>query len=226
MTLSGSQPGLRTTDSNGNYSFELAGGGNYTVTPSILGFTFGPPSQTFNNLSAPQTANFAATRQSFVVTNTNNHGTGSLRDAIVNANATVGSDTITFNIPGPGVKVINLANTLPEITDPVVIDATTQPGYAGAPLIELNGASASAVTLVSYIKASGTTVRGLAIGRFSAVLRNLAQRLRQQRNSGKLYRCRCDWYCRAPNSRGILLSNSSNNLIGGTTAAARNVDFR
>ncbi len=69
VTLSGSQPGLRTTDSNGNYSFELAGGGNYTVTPSILGFTFAPPSQTFNNLSATQTANFAATRQNFVVTN-------------------------------------------------------------------------------------------------------------------------------------------------------------
>ncbi len=82
VTLSGSQLGIRTTDSNGNYSFELAAGGNYTVTPSIFGFTFGPPSQTFNNLSASQTANFAATRQSFVVTNANNHGAGSLREAI------------------------------------------------------------------------------------------------------------------------------------------------
>ena len=52
MTLSGSQPGIRTTDNNGNYSFEVAGGGNYTITPSALGFTFGPSSQTFNNLSA------------------------------------------------------------------------------------------------------------------------------------------------------------------------------
>ena len=61
VTLSGSQAGVRTTDNNGNYSFEVAGGGNYTVTPSVLGFAFGPPSQTFNNLSASQTANFAAT---------------------------------------------------------------------------------------------------------------------------------------------------------------------
>lgn len=57
VTLSGSQPGLRTTDSNGNYSFELAGGGNYTVTPSLLGFNFGPVNQTFNTLSANQTVN-------------------------------------------------------------------------------------------------------------------------------------------------------------------------
>src|SRR5262249_42070548 len=81
VTLSGSQPGLRTTDSNGNYSFELADGGNYTVTPTLVGFNFGPTSQTFNALSGNQTANFAATRQSFVVTNANNHGAGSLRDA-------------------------------------------------------------------------------------------------------------------------------------------------
>jgi hypothetical protein len=90
ITLSGSQPGLKITDSNGNYSFELAGGGNYTVTPSRPGFTFAAPSQTFDNLSAPQTANFTATRQSFVVTNDNNHGPGSLRDAILNANANDG----------------------------------------------------------------------------------------------------------------------------------------
>ena len=51
----------------------------------------------------------------------------------------VGTDTIVFNIPGSGVKVISLLTALPEITDPVVIDATTQPGYAGTPLIELDG---------------------------------------------------------------------------------------
>jgi hypothetical protein len=63
VTLSGSQSGLRTTEANGNYSFELAAGGNYTLTPALLGFTFGPLNLTFNNLSAPQTANFTATRQ-------------------------------------------------------------------------------------------------------------------------------------------------------------------
>jgi hypothetical protein len=64
---------------NGIYSFTLAGGGNYTITPSLSGFTFAPASQTFNNLSANQTADFAATRQNFVVTNVNDHGHGGLR---------------------------------------------------------------------------------------------------------------------------------------------------
>src|SRR5262249_2949186 len=158
----------RTTDGNGNYSFELAAGGNYTVTPSILGFTFGPANQTFNNLSAPQTANFAATRQNFVVTNTNNQGPGSLREAMLNANATVGLATITFNIPGPGVKTLVLFNVLPEITDPVIIDASTQPGYAGAPLVEIDGRQISN-TDGFVIKAGGTTIRGFAIGGFSGL---------------------------------------------------------
>lgn len=220
VTLSGSQPGLRTTDSNGNYSFELAGGGNYTVTPSIVGFAFATPSQTFNNLSAAQTANFAATRQSFVVTNTNSHGPGSLREAMINANATLGADTITFNIAGPGVKVIAVVTTLPDITESVTIDGTTQPGYAGAPLIEINGASTGGHGFI--IKAT-SVVKGLAIGNFSS---GVALWFRDCDNNviqGNYIGVDATGTTARGNSRGLLLSNSSNNLIGGVTAAARNV---
>jgi uncharacterized repeat protein (TIGR03803 family) len=49
-----------TTNSAGNYSINVAAGGNYTVTPSLSGYTFTPPSAAFNNLSANQTANFTA----------------------------------------------------------------------------------------------------------------------------------------------------------------------
>ena len=222
VTLSGSQSGLRITDANGNYSFELAAGGNYTLTPSLLGFTFGPLNQTFNNLSASQSANFTATRQNFVVTNTNNHGAGSLRDAIVNANATVGTDTITFNIPGPGVKTINLVNQLPDITDPVVIDATTQPGYAGSPLIEINGLAISSERGL-VIKAGGSTVRGLAIGNFSSG--NAIFVTNCDNNSFQANYLGVDpmGTIARPNSVGLFFSNSSSNLIGGTTAATRNV---
>lgn len=222
VTLSGSQPGLRTTDSNGNYSFELAAGGNYTVTPSILGFTFAPLNQTFNNLSAPQTANFAGTRQNFVVTNANNHGTGSLREAITNANATVGVDTIVFNIPGSGVKLIKLLNALPDITDAVVIDGTTQPGYAGLPLIELDGTLLGSNGSGIVIKAGGSTVRGLALGGFG----NLGIWLSSSDNNliqGNHIGLDATGTAARPNSTGMRLSNSSNNIIGGTTAAARNV---
>ena len=61
VTLSGSQSGSTVTDSTGNYWFTVAGAGNYTVTPSLTGYTFTPTSQTFNNISANQTANFTAT---------------------------------------------------------------------------------------------------------------------------------------------------------------------
>ena len=222
VTLSGSQSGLRTTDANGNYSFELAAAGNYTLTPALLGFTFGPLNLTFNNLSAPQTANFTATRQPFVVTNTNNHGTGSLRETITNANATVGTDTITFNIPGPGVKTINLVNQLPDITDPVVIDAATQPGYAGTPLIEINGVGISSGRGL-VIKAGGTTVRGLAIGNFSSGEAIFVLNCNNNVFQGNHLGVDAAGTTARSNSNGLSLSNSSNNLIGGTTSAARNV---
>jgi hypothetical protein len=63
------------------------------------------------------------------VTNTNDVGPGSLYDAILEANATPGADEIRFNIPGSGVRKIEVNRIgLPEITDPVTIDGYTQPG--------------------------------------------------------------------------------------------------
>ena len=107
-----------------------------------------------------------AAGQILIVTNTNDQGSGSLRDAIANANATLDPDTIVFDIPGAGVKTINLLSSLPDITDPIVIDATTQPGYAGAPLVELDGLAAGANGNGLVIKAV-STVRGLAIVNFT-----------------------------------------------------------
>ena len=222
VTLSGSQSGLRTTDSNGNYSYELIINGNYTVTPSLLGFNFAPASQTFNNLTVDQTANFAATRQSFVVTNANNHGAGSLREAITNANATLGTDTIVFNIPGPGAKTINLLTALPEITEQVVIDATTQPGYAGSPLIEIDGLAIASVNGL-VIKAGGSTVRGLVIGNFRGNSGIWLNGCDNNVIQGNYLGVAADGTTAKPNARGITLSNSSNNVIGGTSAATRNV---
>ena len=75
---------------------------------------------------------------------------GSLREAILAANAhdnslNVGgtADLIAFAIPGPGPHTIQPLSPLPSITDPAVLDATTQPGFAGAPVIELDGSLAS-----------------------------------------------------------------------------------
>src|SRR5439155_26616973 len=88
----------------------------------------------------------ASLPRTYFVTNTNDSGPGCLRQAPLNSNASVGvRDTINFVI-GNGAQTIRPASALPVITDPVTIDATTQVGYAGSPLIELNGTSAGTQT--------------------------------------------------------------------------------
>jgi len=49
----------------------------------------------------------------FTVTNTNDSGPGSLRQAILDANGNPGLDTIQFAIPGPGVHTITPLTPLP-----------------------------------------------------------------------------------------------------------------
>jgi uncharacterized repeat protein (TIGR03803 family) len=61
VTLTGSPSGpstTTTTDASGDYSFSVASGGTYTLTPSLGSDSFIPSSQTFTNLGANQTQNF------------------------------------------------------------------------------------------------------------------------------------------------------------------------
>ena len=48
-------------------------------------------------------------------------------------------DAITFDIPGPGVHTITPQTDLPSLPSDLTLDASSQPGYAGTPLIELAG---------------------------------------------------------------------------------------
>jgi hypothetical protein len=74
-------------------------------------------------------AAFAARAATFTVSNVNDSGPGSLRQAIADANASPGPDIIEFNIlPADVVHVIELASGLPPVTDPVTLDGLTQPG--------------------------------------------------------------------------------------------------
>lgn len=129
----------------------------------------------------------AANAATFTVTNTNDTGSGSLRQAIIDGvAATVGNaahDTvIAFNIPGPGVHTIRPASPLPPIKD-LLIDGYTQPGSRANTLakgsdaillIEIDGtnAGAGADGLVNQGTVPGAGVpfvgiRGLVINRFS-----------------------------------------------------------
>src|SRR5262249_17842731 len=103
----------------------------------------------------------------FTVANTNDSGPGSLRQAILDPNSREGLDGIAFSIPGAGVHTIHPVGELPEITDPVIIDGTTQPGFDPGnprPIIELSGGSGGGDGL--FITAGDSTVRGLVINSF------------------------------------------------------------
>lgn len=118
----------------------------------------------------------------FTVTTTADSGAGSLRHAIVQANAAPGSDTINFAIPGGGVHVIAPLTPLPTITDAVTIDGYTQSGAqpnTGGPhqadnaviTIEINGsATVNSLGITAGdgldVMASGCTIRGLSIVNF------------------------------------------------------------
>lgn len=118
-------------------------------------------------LFAFQPAAHAAT---YTVTTTANSGAGSLRQAILDANASPGADTITFAIGDPGSQqTIQPTSALPTITDPVTIDGWSQggSGYTGPPLIELNGALAGSSVKALHITAGNSVVRGLVINGFT-----------------------------------------------------------
>ena len=118
----------------------------------------------------------AAAAAPFAVTNTNDSGAGSLRQAILDANANNGLDTISFAIPAAGVQTISLASPLPAITDPVVINGYSQTGASlntqadtenAVLLIEINGVGTGSSPCLQ-INAGGSTVRGLVINRCGA----------------------------------------------------------
>ena len=67
VTLSGSESGTVVTGASGAYSFALAQGGSYTVTPALNGCTFTPPSQSFSNLSGNQIASFVCQPESGII---------------------------------------------------------------------------------------------------------------------------------------------------------------
>src|SRR4051794_32510060 len=92
----------------------------------------------------------------------------SLRSAIQLSNASAGTaDTISFNLAPAGAVVIAPGSPLPQITDPAIVDATTEPGYLGTPLVQLDGSSAGGSTVGLWIVGGGTTVKGLSITNFS-----------------------------------------------------------
>jgi len=160
----------------------------------------------------------------FTVNTADDHNDGvcnaadcTLREAINSANA---GDTISFNIPGSGVRTINATNGF-SIAKAVTIDGTTQPSFAGSPLIEINGAGAGSSVNGLNIQAQSVTVKGLIINRFSDYGINF-----DSLGGGTVQGCyigtNAAGTAASANGGGIRI-NANGITIGGMTSAARNV---
>jgi CSLREA domain-containing protein len=184
---------------------------------------------------------------------TPNDGSVSLREAItaINAGNSLGdpdiiaenpgtfgvNDTIKFNINGSGVQTFGVGGqgngALPALVKPVTLDGYSQPGASANTLangdnakilIELNGAGAgpNADGLLLGPGSGGSTIKGLAVNRFSA--NGIEIQTSGNTLTGDFVGTNpAGNAAEANQSDGIRIANSSNNIIGGTTPAARNV---
>ncbi len=155
------------------------------------------------------------------------NGNVTLRAAIEEANARPGVDLIQFNILGGGPFSIQPGSPLPEITDPIIIDGTTQPGYAGLPIVELDGTVAlDGETAVDglRISAGNSIIKGLVINGFSGyglVLNSNGENVIEGNFIGTDIAGLTD----AGNALGGIYigAGSDGNTIGGTSAEKRNL---
>jgi len=170
----------------------------------------------------------------FTVTNTlDNSKMGSLQWAIKQVNADKGKtvDTIDFNISGTGPFTISPTSALPAITHSVLINGYSQPNSSpntqtgsdnAVILIQLSGSSAGYADGLEII-AGNSTVRGLDINQFAKD----GIRLFSGGNdvvTGNFLGTDPTGTTALPNfDAGIAVDNSKNDVIGGTTPAARNI---
>ena len=167
-------------------------------------------------------ASYDGSLATFTVSNLDDSGAGSLRQAIIDANNAGGADKIIFTQAG----VISLTSGgLPSITSKIDIDGRTAPGYEDAPTVIINGATVATSGDVSGLLllggSDGSVIRGLAIHRFSSdgiTLNDTSGILLAGNYIGT------DGANDLGNTRqGIYLANSHDNVIGGVGGSDRNV---
>ena len=106
----------------------------------------------------------------FTVTNTNDSGPGSLRQALIDANAAAGADDIAFTFAPPAT--ISLLSALPAITDPLTINGLgasnltirRDPGVgANFRIFDITAGAAPEVTITGVTLTNGNAPAGGAI---------------------------------------------------------------
>src|SRR5262245_4129937 len=174
-----------------------------------------------------------AASTAFTVTTTADSGGGSLRQAIIDANANPGLDQITFNIPGAGVHTITPLTPLPDTTGDIEILGFTQPGASpntngpGLPdnsvhLIEIDGTNSGAGVGAGALRTGGNfIIEGLVINRApgAAIQVNGATGT----ISGNFVGVDPTGLVALPNSYGIMIENAKGVQIGGLLPEQRNV---
>ena len=163
-----------------------------------------------------------ATGMTFIVSNANDTGMGSLRQAILEANASPGTDVISFSI-GSGVQTVSPLSALPTITDPVIIDGTSQPGFSGSPIIELDGSKEGAGANGLDITAGSSTVKGLVLNNFSGVCIQLAARGNNTITGNYIGTDLTGTLALGRFGTGVLVFNTPDNMIGGDMPGAGNL---
>jgi len=181
---------------------------------------------------------WSARAATFTVTNTSDSGAGSLRQAITDANAAAGLDTIAFNVSGSGcdaggVCTISPATSLPLIQSPVLIDGYTQPGAAPNTIAEgalntvlkivLSGANLPNQTGLSITAGgAGSTIRGLVVnGGFQYGIQSSFSNDNTVR--GCFVGVDAAGLAESPNYSGIDAQNSADFTAGGPSPADRNL---
>lgn len=154
-----------------------------------------------------------ARADTYTVTSPDDSGAGTLREAITLANANTGGapHTIAFDLPTTPA-VIALQTPLPTISVAMAIDGTTQSGYAGVPLVALDGSATSNARGLYVYLANGTTIAGLEIRAFGLGGIEVGYSTNVTIRASVLH----------GNASGIYFTNSIVS-VGGAAAADRNV---
>ena len=151
----------------------------------------------------------------------------SLREAILALNEPTngtGPHRIEFNLVGTGPHTIALSSALPAIEQPVIIDATTEPDFSGTPMVVLDGTTfgGNGSGLVLAAGSGGSEVRGLVINQFN----DASIHIQAGSNGNTIAGNYLGTDAAASTGFGAaqqILIESDNNVVGGATAADRNI---
>jgi hypothetical protein len=158
----------------------------------------------------------------FHVTSTADIGPETLRQAILDANATPGTNGIAFALGAGGVQTIAPTSPLPAVTNPVEIDGTTQPRYAGTPLVELAGESAGVGADGLTLASPNSTITGLVVVGFGGAGVSISGN--GNRVVGNFIGTDATGTMAHPNGTGVaVVYIGSNNTIGDTAPGAGNL---